>query len=106
MVKSATIKRRKRPAPLSLTDARDPNLHACFDYCHAYTPHTRALCQYGHCTEFYCDGCGRYSWGVGPAGCRCDWSRKGSGGFGHRTKAEQPRRSMPIKGRGRSGVSE
>lgn len=74
-----------------------PGTGACY-HCGRYTYEARRLCQYAHCTELYCTECGRYTWGMGLAECPCDESKKGSGGFGHKTKDEQPRQPVRRKG--------
>lgn len=101
MVKAITIvakRRRRGRRPLRGTATTEN--YACLR-CYAYTTHTRGLCQYGECDQFYCDRCGRYAGGFGPMGCPCEANSKGSGCFGHRTRGEQPRRKLPIKRLGR-----
>jgi hypothetical protein len=70
---------------------------ACY-HCERYTYEAHRLCQYGQCAELYCTQCGRYMMGFGLAECPCDESLKGSGGFGHKTKDEQPR--LPVRRKG------
>lgn len=94
MVSSRTIRRRKRPPPL--TPSRDRRDQACAR-CAAYTPHRASACPWGYCTDYYCQRCRRYTWGVGPLACPCDTGRNISGGHGHHTRPEQPRPAVPAK---------
>lgn len=52
-------------------------------------------CSFGNCTNTVCPGCGRISGGWGWIDCPCD----ARGVRGHGTRAEQPRRPVPVKGR-------
>ena len=57
-----------------------------------------ATCFMGACLEFYCAACGRYMAGVGPVGCFCGYGPGMiSGGHGHGTKPEQPRKPAPWR---------
>ncbi len=67
------------------------------DRCRAYVLYTLARCNWGRCTEAWCQGCGRYLFGAGPVGCPCDWFGNVAGERGHRTKAEQPRPDAPHR---------
>lgn len=46
-------------------------------------------CGWGHCTQYFCPGCGRNTGGFGPVGCHCEASSNG-----HGTYAEYPRPSL------------
>lgn len=94
MVKSLTVARRKRHAPLAGVDR--VTTMGCWR-CSAYTPYVLRRCQYDNCTEIYCGRCRRAVTADGPAGCPCDSTRHGSCGYGHRTKDEQPRRAVRVK---------
>lgn len=64
---------------------------ACLQKCQTYTWRIETTCQWGNCLEIWCGVCGRYSGGMGPVGCPCDWDGNTSGGRGHGTRAEQAR---------------
>ncbi len=95
MVKLLAIARKRRGRRYPFLSDHTTGKAACFR-CRAAQPYIRHLCAYRCCTEFYCAECRRYLMGVGQAGCRCD-DYPGAGNRGHRTKAEQRRRTPPFK---------